>query len=728
MSFITNNGLFWLILSLALALIILLLIYIVRPNYQQRFVSSTFVWKLSLKYKKKKVPVDRIRNILIIICQVLIITACAFIIARPAISLMEDISVSEVVIVMDTSASMRTVNDEGDTRMERAVEEAYECGRETLEDGGIVSVLVCGDDEKFAVERAEGADRIQELRTVFDTILETGCTYASTDINAALTLCEERILNVNPDAVIHIYTDETYTYIPEGVEVTNVADREGGEWNAAITNAYSEKMDGYFALFVEFRTYGRESSVLSFDITFKNPQYVDETLDNEIYEDDGNTYFTLTAEVECSGDDVMTYIFMNSETFETTYESILGSDSSELYKVDYQPYYSIYYYEEIEITFTEDVEDSYDLDNVYYVYGGQSQVIRVLYTTVEEDSNKFVPAILSTIQSSYADVYDILVTYEYANSETIDNGKSGYDFYLYEHIAPQRLPEDGIVFLFDPDIAPDNSGFRIQSVYEDVSNYDTYLYTTDEGEESPLMHNVRSDSIFLTKASLLTDYDTEYTALMEFECAAGTYPALLMKDNGDSKILVMPFSLNYSNFALRADFPVFFNNIFSYFYPTTITGTEYLVGDTVEINTKGESFELWRLYDEILGIANDEKLLIMEAVDGEDYFVITEADGYEGLEITAPLTFTATKPGRYLIRTNSYFYNTDPRSQKKTEYYVFVHADFAESDIFSYASAISSPYKEKSLSELYDDLLLWFAIALVALVFIEWILHMLEGI
>ena len=39
-----------------IGIIILIIIYIIKPNYQSKFVSSTFVWKLSLKYKKKKIP------------------------------------------------------------------------------------------------------------------------------------------------------------------------------------------------------------------------------------------------------------------------------------------------------------------------------------------------------------------------------------------------------------------------------------------------------------------------------------------------------------------------------------------------------------------------------------------------------------------------------------------------------------------------------------------------
>ena len=58
-------------------LLVLLLIYIIKPNYQNKIVSSTFVWKLSLKDKKNKIPISKLRNILLLLCQILIITIVA---------------------------------------------------------------------------------------------------------------------------------------------------------------------------------------------------------------------------------------------------------------------------------------------------------------------------------------------------------------------------------------------------------------------------------------------------------------------------------------------------------------------------------------------------------------------------------------------------------------------------------------------------------------------------
>jgi hypothetical protein len=50
-----------------ISIIALILIYILKPNYQQKIISSTYVWRLSLKYRKKRIPVSRLTNILIFI-------------------------------------------------------------------------------------------------------------------------------------------------------------------------------------------------------------------------------------------------------------------------------------------------------------------------------------------------------------------------------------------------------------------------------------------------------------------------------------------------------------------------------------------------------------------------------------------------------------------------------------------------------------------------------------
>ena len=101
MSWLTPLGFLGLI-----GLIVLILIYIIKPNYQQKFISSTYVWVKSLKYKKKKMPINRLQDILLFLCQVLIITGMAAILAQPFIMADKEQEVKEHVIIIDASASM----------------------------------------------------------------------------------------------------------------------------------------------------------------------------------------------------------------------------------------------------------------------------------------------------------------------------------------------------------------------------------------------------------------------------------------------------------------------------------------------------------------------------------------------------------------------------------------------------------------------------------------------
>ena len=138
MSWLTPLGFLGLI-----GLIVLILIYIIKPNYQNKIISSTFVWKLSLKYRKKKIPLSKLRNIIIFICQVLILTAAAFVLTQPFIDDGAEAKDGEVILIIDASASMQSsVNDV--TRFERATDAALADARVAVENGYNVSLILAG--------------------------------------------------------------------------------------------------------------------------------------------------------------------------------------------------------------------------------------------------------------------------------------------------------------------------------------------------------------------------------------------------------------------------------------------------------------------------------------------------------------------------------------------------------------------------------------------------------
>ena len=103
-------------------LIVLIIIYIIKPNYQNKIISSTFVWKLSLKYKKNKIPLNKLRSILLFLCQVLIIATAALILAQPFIA-SDKVESQRKVLIIDASVSMLSETGAGN-RFEKAVDEA----------------------------------------------------------------------------------------------------------------------------------------------------------------------------------------------------------------------------------------------------------------------------------------------------------------------------------------------------------------------------------------------------------------------------------------------------------------------------------------------------------------------------------------------------------------------------------------------------------------------------
>ena len=126
MSWLTPIGFLGLI-----GLVILIIIYIIKPNYQNKVISSTFIWKLSLKLRKKQIPISRLRNILLFICQVLAICTLAAMLAQPIIVAEQEEKKSEKIAIIDASLSMFT-DFNGETRFERAVESIRLLANETF--------------------------------------------------------------------------------------------------------------------------------------------------------------------------------------------------------------------------------------------------------------------------------------------------------------------------------------------------------------------------------------------------------------------------------------------------------------------------------------------------------------------------------------------------------------------------------------------------------------------
>ena len=223
------------------ALIVVVLIYIIKSKYVPKTVSSTFIWKRSMKYMKRRVPINFIMSLLLIV-QIFVVIMAALSLAdihtKPSKS-------EATIVIVDASASMNaTVPDsDGKTRYELALEK-IKAEAQKVDENSAMSIILAGEhpevltkttikDEKnnteeeyhYVYTRDEAVDIVNKQLT-------GRCTNIETDINAALDLAKTAVRQ-NKEAKIYLYTDRMYAY-NDTVTIVNCSDPEK-DWNAGIT-------------------------------------------------------------------------------------------------------------------------------------------------------------------------------------------------------------------------------------------------------------------------------------------------------------------------------------------------------------------------------------------------------------------------------------------------------------------------------------------------------------
>lgn len=657
-----------------LGIVALILIYILRPNYQQKFVSSTFVWKLSLKYKKKRIPISKLRNILLILCQVLILTGCAFVLAQPNRVLKAEVEETEIIAIIDSSVSMRTASG-GVSRFKRAINGVKERANEVYSNGGFVSVIVANDDPYILAYRTQSVNSEKSLADL-DALT---CSFGTANINGAIAMCEE-IIQENPKAEIYLYSDSQYDYKPDNIELKNVAVE--GEWNAAIVDAYSEKNEGYFEFVVEVGCFGNVAAEI--DVTLKIYEA------NASAKDPNGEDFTFVVEnVRCDGINTAKILFINASLHDPSLHDDLYD---EVYEIPDDPKginERIFSYKRVHVSLETEQSDCLAQDNSFDIYNGYTKTLRVQYASGLP--NNFFPSILYTLESAYKEKWDLDVV---EVRKGVEPALEGFDLYIFEHILPVRMPTDGVVFIINPEGAqeiPEGAGFRVGSTV-DFRKTSHILYS--DAQKHPLMNNIDASEITVSRYVKIVPTDEDFTTLMYYydKSPAEADPILLVKNQYSDgveptgKVMVMNFSLHYSNLAIVKEFPLMMYNVMEYFFPLTVDGKAFEVNEKVSLATRGESLKVSSM---------DEP--------------ITEF----------PASLTLSTPGTYTL-TQKVFGET-------IEDKIYVRIPKSESNVVAVQEGLDDPYHPETAEDYLQDLLLALSIALVSLIFIEWWLQSREN-
>ena len=398
-----------------LGVVALIIIYIIKPNYQQKFISSTFVWKLSLKYRKRKLPVSKLRNILIIICQILILTLAAFILSRPNSVFEIEPYKTEYILVIDSSASMRT-KYEKTSRFDRAIDKAITDAYNIFSEDGIVTVIIADATPEYLTTQIEedegiaGPDYVPEVDTfrqvnsswammLEEELLrlkeEDGCSYASSDVDAAMEMCQD-LIDDNPTAKVYLYTDTKYN-VSDTVTIVPVNHED--EWNAGILSFEAIEDDYYYMFAVDVAYYAHmtdvtdiKSATLEVQLNIENANAFDRN------SDDGKAMPPVVFPVRVTSGVPRKVIFKcgaGDNNASDDESSIVYCNLEEFYgdEIKIQTYGSA----TVKVTRQDSTDDCNILDDMYTIYGSQREVIKLQYASAMP--NVFMTAMISTIKS-----------------------------------------------------------------------------------------------------------------------------------------------------------------------------------------------------------------------------------------------------------------------------------------------------------------------------------------
>ena len=638
----------------ALGIVALIIIYIIKPNFQNKLISSTYVWKLSLKYKKKKIPTSTLRNILIFICQVLILSAATFILAQPFITSEKGEETTESIVIIDASASMLS-STAGSTRLERAIYEAGTFIDEAFADEKTVSVIIASEKAYFLAQQAT-AESLVTIKSDLNALLDENnpaYTYGTPDIKGAMSLAEE-ITAYSLDCEVVMFTDTNY--IDKGnVKIVDVKDN--ADWNGAILDVRSKIVENLYVFEIDVACYGADMDLTLFcDFTGVN---------------EGESTVNHKLTVRCTQDEMQTIVF--SVDPETRSDHIESFDAISSFR-------------DLHVYIAE--LDSLAEDNSFYLYGGKRPVLKVQYASAMP--NNFFASALMVLREQLGNYWDIDITEVRTKEEP---ATEGFDLYIFEYQMPAVLPTDGIVMLVSPETPlPSSTGIQLGQIhgYVPPSNATNYEGASlIKGDDHPILKNINIESIKITQFRGINNYDG-YTPLMYADTAEGNKPAVLVRNEPDSKVMVMAFSHRYSNFAVLHDFPLFMYNMINYFAPQTFEGYVFDANESIELNARGETLQ-------VTGPGTNETLK------------------------TFPGSIKLSVPGTYTVSQT--VLSGDPVIE---EFYVKIPSE--ESNICLRVDTLENPYFYQEVETSDLDLLVYFACAMVALLFIEWWLKSREQI
>ncbi|HEY7591219.1 MAG TPA: VWA domain-containing protein [Candidatus Limnocylindrales bacterium] len=178
--------------------------YLLKLRRDEAVVPSTLLWHRLVADVEANAPWQRLRRSLLLLLQLLLVAALAFLAARPFLERPAGLA-RDLVVIVDASASMGAT-DMAPSRLEAAKSAAIDALRE-LPTGGKVSVIAAGRTARIVATGSSDLGRIRQA------IASIQVTASNGDLGDALTLASALAAR-SGDAEILIATDAALATVP----------------------------------------------------------------------------------------------------------------------------------------------------------------------------------------------------------------------------------------------------------------------------------------------------------------------------------------------------------------------------------------------------------------------------------------------------------------------------------------------------------------------------------
>jgi hypothetical protein len=513
----------------------LLILYFLKLRRRQEIVPSTLLWRRAVQDLQVNAPFQKLRKNLLLFLQLLILALGVFALARPIV----ETSVSDeqsVVLLIDRSGSMNTLEAGGQTRFEMAKEQAIKHLEALNRTRSRWWSFFGGAEAQARVMAIAFADRAVvvspftgNMTDVIGLVERLEPTDGRTNMREALELAEaymmQTTLEQTPETAAQ--ASRIVLFSDGGVHgVQDVVLRAGSL--TLIPIGQTRDNVGITALRVQ-RSYERPE-LLSALLQVENFGSEPVATDVSLYIDGRLATVQTIARLAAarargaeavgvgSGDDAGPEISSAALSFEFPLETggLLEARLSR--------------------------DDALPVDNRAFVVVPPPRRLNVLLVSAR---NFFLESALAGLS---LERYDYLTPEQYEQApaaEIESNGQSRYDVVIFDKCSTARLPSGNYVFL---GAVPQNQGITVTGALEDHS-----LQWWDETH--PILRSVALDYVFAARGLVL---EAPPRAEKLIEGPRG--PVLFRYSNEGRHYLVLSFAIENSSWWGKVSFPKFVQN------------------------------------------------------------------------------------------------------------------------------------------------------------------------